>query len=79
MAFKNGNVSRKPTPQINTPLRLKRKATNIAGTTVLKLLRSTLNVSEIPSNVYTSIKNISGTQNSVTKIQKIPRKSSALA
>ena len=79
MVCQNGNVSRNPNPQSKIPQKLKAAATIIQITTVAKLPRNPLNVKEIPSKVFTFMKNISGIENKVMKTQKIPRNKRAFA
>lgn len=79
MVCEKGNVSINPKPQSKIPQKLKAAATIIQITTVAKLPRNPLNVKEIPSKVFTFMKNISGTENKVMKIQKMPRNKRALA
>lgn len=79
MVCQNGKVSINPNPQSKIPQTLKAAATIIQIVTVAKFPFNPLIVNEIPSKVFTFMKNISGTENKVMKIQKIPRNKRPLA
>ena len=79
MVCQNGNERINPKPQSKMPQKLKAAATIIQIITVAKFPFNPLIVNEIPSKVFTFMKNISGTENKVMKIQKIPRNKRAFA